>query len=116
GGPWSEEGPGPSYNGQLEGIPNLPVTGAVNALLPHPTDPDVLYLGAVNGGVWKTTTATAAEPAWTPLTDGFGSLAIGNGALRFDPTDGTSSTLLAGIGRSSSFGAGGARIGLLRTT
>jgi hypothetical protein len=117
GGPWAGEGPGPSHGGQVEGIPDLPVTGAVNALAPHPGDPNVLYLGAVNGGLWKTTDATAANPAWASLTDGFGSLSIGNSSLRFDPTDVTGNTLVAGIGRSSSFGfVGGARIGLLRTT
>jgi hypothetical protein len=115
-GPWASEGPGPSYGGQLENIPNLPITGAVNALAPHPTNPDVLYLAAVNGGLWKTTNATAAEPVWTSLTDNFASLSMGNSSLRFDPTDATFNTLVAGIGRSSSFGDGEARLGLLRTT
>jgi photosystem II stability/assembly factor-like uncharacterized protein len=117
GGRWLVEGPGPSQNGQLEGIPNRPVTGAVNALAAHPSNPDILYLGAVNGGVWRTTSATAAEPVWTPLTDALGSLSIGRDALQFDPTDASGNTLVAGIGRSSSYGgAGGPRLGLLRTT
>jgi hypothetical protein len=117
GGPWLVEGPGPSHNGQLEGIPDRPVTGATNALAAHPTNADILYLGAVNGGIWRTTIATAAEPVWTPQTDALGSLSIGRDALQFDPTDASGNTLLAGSGRSSSFGsAGGARLGLLRTT
>jgi photosystem II stability/assembly factor-like uncharacterized protein len=117
GGPWGLQGPGPSHNGQLENIPNRPVTGAVNALAPHPTNPDILYLGAVNGGVWRTTNATAASPVWTPLMDAHSSLSIGRDALQFDPTDATSNTLVAGSGRSSSFSSnGGARIGMLRTT
>jgi len=117
GGPWLVEGPGPSHNGQLEGIPNRPVTGAVNGLAAHPTNADILYLGAVNGGIWRTTNATAAEPAWTPQTDTLGSLSIGRDALQFDPTDASGNTLVAGSGRSSSFGSsGGARLGLLRTT
>jgi hypothetical protein len=117
GGPHAVQGPGPSQNGQLEGIPNRPVTGAINGLAPHPTNPDILYLGAVNGGVWRTTNATAAEPVWTPLTDAQSALNIGRDALQFDPTDATGNTLVAGSGRSSSFGSnGGARIGMLRTT
>jgi hypothetical protein len=117
GGPWLVEGPGPSHNGQLEGIPNRPVTGAVNALAAHPVGPDILYLGAVNGGLWRTNNATAAQPVWTPQTDAFGSLSIGRDALQFDPTDPNANTLVAGIGRSSSFGsAGGSRLGMLRTT
>src|SRR5512134_3531971 len=111
GGPWGVQGPGPSHNGQVEGIPNRPVTGAINALAPHPTNPDILYLGAVNGGVWRTTNATAASPTWTPLMDAQGSLSIGRDALQFDPTDPTRNTLVAGSGRSSSLGSsGGARI------
>jgi hypothetical protein len=117
GGPWLVEGPGPSHNGQLEGIPDRPVTGAVNALAAHPTNPDILLLGAVNGGIWRTTSATAAEPVWTSQTDTLGSLSIGRDALQFDPTDPGSNTLVAGSGRSSSFGsAGGSRLGMLRTT
>jgi hypothetical protein len=117
GGPWNVQGPGPSHNGQLEGIPNRPVTGAVNALAAHPTNPDILYLGAVNGGVWRTLNATAAAPTWTPLTDAQGSLSIGRDALQFDATDPTRNTLVAGGGRSSSFSSnGGARFGMLRTT
>lgn len=117
GGPHAVQGPGPSQNGQLEGIPNRPVTGAVNALAPHPTNAAILYLGAVNGGVWRTTNATAAEPVWVPLTDTQSALNIGRDALQFDPTDATGNTLVAGSGRSSSFSSnGGARIGMLRTT
>ena len=117
GGPWAVQGPGPSQNGQLEGIPNRPVTGAINALAPHPTNAAILYLGAVNGGVWRTTNATAASPVWTPLMDTQSSLSIGRDALQFDPTDPTANTLVAGSGRSSSFSSnGGARIGLFRTT
>jgi hypothetical protein len=117
GGPHAVQGPGPSQNGQVEGIPNRPVTGAINGLAAHPTNADVLYLGAVNGGVWRTTNATAAEPVWTPLTDTQSSLNIGRDALQFDPTDASGNTLVAGSGRSSSFSSnGGARIGMLRTT
>jgi photosystem II stability/assembly factor-like uncharacterized protein len=117
GGPWALQGPGPSHNGQLEGIPNRPVTGAINALAAHPTDPAILYLGAVNGGVWRTTNATSASPTWTPLMDTQSSLSIGRDALQFDPTDATRQTLVAGSGRSSSFSSnGGARIGMFRTT
>jgi hypothetical protein len=117
GGPHAVQGPGPSQNGQIEGIPNRPVTGAINGLAPHPTNADILYLGAVNGGVWRTTNATAPEPVWTPLTDSLSSLSIGRDALQLDPTDATGNTLVAGSGRSSSFSSnGGARIGMLRTT
>jgi uncharacterized repeat protein (TIGR01451 family) len=116
GGTWTAQGPGPTRNGQVENIiPNNEVVGAIHTVAAHPTDANILYVGAVNGGVWKTTNATAASPHWTPLTDNFPSLSIG--ALEFDPTDPTRQTLVAGIGRFSSFGrSGGPLAGLLRTT
>ena len=86
------------------------MTGAIHTLLAHPTDADILYIGAVNGGIWRTDNATAARPNWRPLTDDFHSLSIG--AMAFDPED--PNTILAGIGRYSSFAqAGGDRVGLL---
>jgi hypothetical protein len=81
----------------------------------HPTDANILYVGGVNSGIWRTGNATAASPTWTPLTDNFPSLSIG--ALEFDPTDQTRRTLIAGVGRFSSFGRnGGPLTGILRTT
>jgi hypothetical protein len=117
---WLPQGPGPTINGQVQNLsPNNAVSGAIHAIVAHPTDSDILYVGAVNGGVWRTMNATAASPTWTPLTDFEQSLSIG--ALEMDP--GNPMILLAGIGRFSSFGgdppfqvAGGALSGLLRTT
>src|SRR2546426_11794162 len=100
GGAWVSQGPGPTQGGQTEGIANGLVIGAVQAVAAHPTDPNVLYIGAVNGGIWKTTNATAANPTWTSLTDAHPSLSLG--ALAFDPTDATNQTLVAGVGRFSS--------------
>jgi subtilisin-like proprotein convertase family protein len=47
----------------------------------HPTNPDILYIGAASGGVWKTTNATSANPTWTPLTDNQAALTTGAIAL-----------------------------------
>ncbi|MCH8911071.1 MAG: RTX toxin [Chloroflexi bacterium] len=91
------------------------MVGAINAVTPHPTDADIMYVGAVNGGIWRTNDATAANPNWANQTDNEQSLSIG--ALEFDPTDSTNQTLVAGTGRFSSLARqGGNRIGLLRTT
>jgi photosystem II stability/assembly factor-like uncharacterized protein len=93
--------------------PENEVSGAIHTVAAHPNDPDILYAGAVNGGIWRTDNATAVSPAWTPQTDDQTSLSIG--ALEFDPGD--PNTLIAGIGRVSSFSqAGGDLPGLLRTT
>ena len=120
GGDWIPQGPGPATNGQAQNLtPNNEVSGAIHAVVAHPTNAAILYVGAVNGGVWSTTNATAASPTWTQLTDFEQSLSIG--ALEMDP--GNSNILLAGTGRFSSFGgdppfrvAGGPLSGLLRTT
>ncbi|MEQ1859663.1 MAG: Calx-beta domain-containing protein [Chthoniobacteraceae bacterium] len=115
GGLWNPLGPAPTRNAQVAVPPNNEVCGAIQAIAVHPTDPNILYLGAVNGGVWRTSNATAASPTWTPLTDNLASLSVGS--LEFDLTDPTFQTLVAGSARTSSFGAvGGARIGVLRTT
>lgn len=114
-GVWTAQGPAPSQDGQVENILNREVAGAVHTVVAHPTNANILYIGGTNGGVWKSINATAASPTWTPLTDSFSSLSIG--AMQLDPTDATSQTLIAGIGRYSSFYRdGGARTGLLKTT
>ena len=89
--------------------------GAINAMVVHPTNADIVWIGGVNGGVWKTTNATSASPTWTPLTDHQPSLSIGSLAL--DPTFPNADVLVAGIGHASSFGGrGGPLAGVLRTT
>jgi photosystem II stability/assembly factor-like uncharacterized protein len=93
------------------------VTGAVQAIVTHPTDPNTVWIGSVNGGVWKTTNATSIDPAgptWTPLTDDMPGLSIRS--LELDPTDSSNKTLVAGIGSASSFnGISGKLTGILRT-
>ena len=114
-GTWVAQGPGPTIFGQVEAIEDFEVVGAIHTVAAHPQAAGTIYVGAVNGGVWKTTNATSQNVKWTRLTDGQGSNSIG--ALEFDPTDPGHKTLVAGIGRFSSFaGTGGARIGLLKTT
>jgi len=78
-----------------------------------------MYVGAVNGGIWKTTNGGMN---WTPLTDQLASLSIAS--LAIDPTDRTHQTLIAGAGLTSNGafdafalgpfeGRGGLRNGLL---
>lgn len=112
---WISQGPGPTQSGQVENVtPNNEVVGAVHTVVAHPTNANIIWVGGSNGGIWKTTNATAASPNWTPLIDHFTSLSIG--AMELDPTDATSQTLVAGVGRFSSFGSqGGPFVGLLKT-
>ena len=78
-----------------------PVSGAVTAIATSPTNADLVYIGTANGGVWKTTNATAASPAWTPLTDQLQSLSIGIGALAVDPAN--DQIVIVGTGRFSGY-------------
>jgi hypothetical protein len=114
-GEWNPLGPFSSTNGQVENIANKPVAGAIHTVLAHPSNPNTLYVGSVNGGVWKTIDATASQPKWTPLTDRMPSQSIG--ALAFDVGDSTTNTIYAGVGLYSSYGQlGNQRIGLMRST
>jgi hypothetical protein len=78
-------------------------TGAVKAIATDPFDPNIAFVGAVNGGVWRTGNAMAATPTWTPLTDQMPSLTIG--AISLNPAN--HNQLLVGVGAFSS----AARIG-----
>src|SRR5262245_2028431 len=95
GGRWQPIGPAPKRNMRSKGeTPEDEVGGAVHTVAAHPTDANILYAGAVNGGIWKTTNATAVRPTWMQQTESQLSLSIG--ALEFDPTDATRQTLVAG--------------------
>lgn len=112
---WTLHGPRPGTGGQSEGITDQEIVGAVNAVVPHPSDADILYIGAVNGGVWRTSNARGARPDWVSLMSDEASLSIG--ALCLDKADATARTLVAGTGRFSSlWRTGGALLGVMRST
>lgn len=73
---WTPLGPG--------NIPGLSIqsSGRLTAIAVHPRDPNVIYVGGAQGGVWKTTNGGAS---WTPLTDRECSLAMG--WIVLDPVD-----------------------------
>jgi photosystem II stability/assembly factor-like uncharacterized protein len=48
--------------------------GRIEAAAPDPSNPDVMYVGANNGGVWKTGVWGNDPPVWLPVTDGQRSL------------------------------------------
>jgi photosystem II stability/assembly factor-like uncharacterized protein len=55
-------------------------SGRVRGIVPHPTDPKILFLATAGGGVWKTYNGGGD---WEPLTDFLGATAVG--ALAMDP-------------------------------
>ncbi|MDO1449179.1 sialidase family protein [Rhodocytophaga aerolata] len=112
---WVIQAPGPITGGQVENIKDGEVVGAIKSIAVHPTNANIVYVGAVNGGIWKTNNAMATNPVWINQTDDQKSLSIS--VIKFDPIDVAGQTLIAGNGRFSSFyGYGGLRSGLLRTT
>ena len=57
-------------------------SGRVSAIAIHPRNPDIVYIGAAQGGVWRTDNAGVS---WRPLTDSECSLAMGSIAI--DPVN-----------------------------
>jgi hypothetical protein len=56
-------GPTESTGGPVEGMQaqGNPVSGAVTAIAVDPTDPNIIYVGTTNGGIWKTTNAQSGQ-------------------------------------------------------
>ncbi len=112
---WESLGPKVITDGQVTGINDDEVVGAINSIALHPTDADTLFIASVNGGVWKTNNATDPTPTWTDMSDDLPSLSIGT--VAYDLSDASFETILAGAGRYSSLGRrGGFRFGLYRST
>jgi hypothetical protein len=117
---WVSQGPGPIIDGQLEGItspdgPN-PASGAIEGIAASPTNANLVYAGAVNGGIWKTSDATDGSPVWTNLTDSKLPAQSIN-ALALSPMDSTGNTVFGGTGSTSSYEFDGSPgFGVVRTT
>ena len=88
--PWTPLGPTPIPNGQTTSV-SLAVSGRVTAIVVHPTNENIVYVGAAQGGVFR---SLDGGTTWTPIMDDSLSLAIGSIAL--DPLDPT--TLFVGTG------------------
>src|SRR3989449_2005486 len=84
-------------------------SGRVAALAVDPRNPDVAFLGAAAGGVWKTIDAGLN---WPPLTDNQPSLSIGS--LAIDPTN--SSIIYVGTGEQNFSGDSYSGAGVLKST
>ncbi|HMV84203.1 MAG TPA: putative Ig domain-containing protein [Blastocatellia bacterium] len=87
---WTPIGPAPIPNGQTVS-PTNPVSGRVTAIVVHPTDPNTVYVGTAQGGVFR---STDGGTNWTAIFDSAQTLAIG--ALTLNPGDPT--TLWVGTG------------------
>jgi photosystem II stability/assembly factor-like uncharacterized protein len=101
---WTMIGPQPEKNGWWG-----PNSGRVAAVAVDPTNTNIVYAGAAQGGVWKTTDGGVT---WTPLTDTQASLAIGS--LAIDPQNHL--TIYAGTGEENNSGDSYYGVGILKST
>jgi len=85
------------------------IGGRINSIAINPTNSDIVYVGAANGGVWKSTNGGVK---WTPLTDNLQSLSMGS--LAIDPQN--PNTIYAGTGELSGGINSYSGYGLLRST
>jgi hypothetical protein len=52
---WTAMGPNPIPNGQVGNGPQLAVSGRTTAIAVHPTNPNLVYVGTAQGGLYRTT-------------------------------------------------------------
>ena len=85
------------------------VGGRIRSASVHPTNPDIVYVGAANGGVWKTTNGGYL---WEPLMDFENSSSMGQVVI--DPNNPSIIYAATGEDRGGSYGYPGS--GIYRST
>ena len=110
---WEERGPGQVSDANVrlgdDSADDRIVTGAIQDVAVHPSDPNTIYIASVNGGVWKTEDGGSN---WDALTEEFPTLSMSVITLDFDDPE----IIYAGTGKTSSFrNEGGAAIGVLKS-
>jgi len=79
---WESIGPGPIDNVKMYGAGDLSASGRALAIAIHPTNPEILLLGAAQGGIWR---STNGGRNFAPVGDELPSLAIK--VIRFAPSN-----------------------------
>ncbi len=87
---WTERGPYKDVVGTSNGntrAGNAITSGRVRAMWVDLSDPtgNTVWVGGVDGGLWKTTNIAVRPASWTPVNDFFGNLSIGS--ICQDPTN-----------------------------
>ncbi|NOY07208.1 MAG: hypothetical protein GXO82_11380, partial [Chlorobi bacterium] len=102
--PWRSIGPSPGRYGTWGNI-----SSRIPAIAVDPNHPGRLYIGAANGGVWRSDDDGAH---WTPLTDHEVSTAMG--AIAIDPDN--SDVIYAATGEATYSGSSYGGMGILKST
>jgi hypothetical protein len=97
---WTERGPNSDITGPSNGntrAGNGIASGRMRAIWVDLSDAtnQTVWVGGVDGGIWKTTDISAFPATWTPVNDFFANLSIGS--ICQDPT-GTQNTMYFGTG------------------
>ncbi|MDQ3041478.1 MAG: hypothetical protein M3R11_03755, partial [Acidobacteriota bacterium] len=104
---WTAIGPNPIPNGQVGNGPQLAVSGRTTAIAVHPTNPNLVYVGTAQGGLYRTTDGGAI---WTPMLDSALSLAVNTVAIAPSQPD----TVFVGTGESGFSGTAFFGVGIYR--
>ena len=108
---WLQLGPTCIPSGQTDTYDRVLVSGRITSIVVHPTNPNIVYVAAAQGGVWKT---TDGGRNWKATSDNQISLAIGALAIDLQHPD----VLYAGTGEGNLMGSNPASYygsGLLKT-
>ncbi len=71
------------------------IEGRITSIAIHPSNPQIIYIGTANGGVWKSTNSCQT---WTSVFDNQNTSSIG--VVAIDPTNGN--TIFCGTGEANS--------------
>lgn len=66
---WFSIGPTKSNHIQNGVLRTVVDSGRMRTILPHPSNPNILYLLTSSGGLWKTTNLSKNKPDWVAKTD-----------------------------------------------
>jgi hypothetical protein len=121
-GGWTPLGPVPlASDATGDGFQNYnQVSGRATAVAIDPADAtgNTVYVGGAQGGVWKSTNATAANAntvTWTPVTDDQATLSIGSIVIQPGNTDPAQSVVLVGTGEADNSADSYFGLGILRS-
>jgi photosystem II stability/assembly factor-like uncharacterized protein len=90
---WVSLGPTKSNHIQNGVLRTVTDSGRARTILPHPTDPNILYFLTSSGGLWKTTNFQKNKPDWVSKTDALATTSGGAAAFGRTPD-----TIYLGLG------------------